>query len=160
MEQGGGHGPAVRKRVPIIVVATAVASLALVGGSVAKVPGGARYSGKTDAGMDVVLRTSRNGSKIARVVIYYRVTCDDNTSTDTYTYILNIPIAARGRFNSSNSYVGSSDHSMNRFKLRGRVGSTRAGGTFSVTVDRKAVGTAGQVRCQSGSVAWTAGRVR
>jgi hypothetical protein len=150
----------VHKTVSSIAVAALTASLALTAGAVAKLPGGARFSGKTEAGMDVALRVSRNAKSVARIRIFYHVTCDNGGEGDTYTDISNVPLSSRGRFSGKGSYVGSSDHSTNRFEIRGRVGSKRATGTFSLTAKGESQSTLTPVRCKSGDVTWTATRTR
>jgi hypothetical protein len=85
--------------------------------------------------------------------IHYTVTCNDGKDRKpTYTDVLDARLKKDGTFSGSGSYEGSQGHDLNRFKVAGTVTKRRAHGTFSLT------SSAGDVRCKTGKLTWSAKR--
>ena len=139
-----------------IFTCAVAAALTVAGVAAARLPGGARYAGKTDEGKRVSLRLSASGRSISSLVISYRVTCDDGGAGDTSTSA-HVRLHRDGTFSLRARYTGTRDGSDNRVRLRGRVTRRRASGTFSLTAEGR--GPAGTVRCKSSRVRWSARRV-
>lgn len=142
-----------------LLLATALAVLVAVPvASAAKLPGGARYEGKTAKGEDVRLRLSGDGRRVARLRIHYRLTCDDGRTGRTYTTIMNARLRGdRHTFSARGSYRGSADDSRNFFSVSGRVSKRGASGTFRLR--NEAAGDDGG-ECTSGRLRWSASRAR
>lgn len=127
----------------------------------AKLPGGARYEGRTSDGSDMRLRLSGDSRRVARLRIHYKLSCDDGRSGKTYTVIMNARLRGkRHTFRASGSYRGSADRSRNTFSVSGRVTKRGARGKFSLV--NKARSTDGEpgVECTSGPLRWRASRLR
>jgi hypothetical protein len=134
-------------------ISLSVAVLALLIGAADALPGGARYVGDTDDGGAVLVRLNANAARVKRMRIHYTVTCSDhNDRKPTYTDILDARLKKDGSFSGSGSYEGSQGHDLNTFKVSGKVTARKAHGTFSLT------STAGDVRCKTGKLTWTAKR--
>ena len=129
------------------------AVFALLAGVANALPGGAKYLGETGDGGAVMVRLSGDATKVKRMRIHYTVTCNDGKDRKpTYTDILAARLGGSGKFNGSGSYQGSEGKDLNTFKVSGSVTARRAHGTFSLT------STAGDVRCKTGKLTWSAKR--
>ena len=134
-------------------IALSAAVFALLAGAAEALPGGARYSGDTDENGAVTVRLSSDASRVKRMRIHYTVICNDGKDRKpTYTDILDARLKRDGTFSGSGSYEGSEGHDLNKFKVSGKVTKRRASGTFSLT------STAGDVRCKTGKLTWSAKR--
>jgi hypothetical protein len=134
-------------------IAISAASFALLAGAADALPGGARYAGETDDGGAVTVRLSSDAGRVKRMRIHYTVTCnDDRERKPTYTDILDARLKKDGTFSGSGSYMGSVGNDLNKFKVSGKVTARKAHGTFSLT------STAGDVRCKTGKLTWSAKR--
>ena len=120
----------------------------------AALPGGAKYRGKTSAGDPVTLRLNGNAHRIKRLRISYTLKCRNNSTSYTYTDILNAKLRDNHSFAASGMYVGSSDGSTNRYNVSGRVRAKRASGKFSLTSTR------GKRKCKTGKLTWSAKRTK
>src|SRR3954447_18138228 len=134
-------------------IALSAALFALLAGAADALPGGARYAGDTDDGGAVMVRLSPDAARVKRMRIHYTVTCNDGKNRKpTYTDILDARVKKDGTFSGSGSYEGSQGHDLNRFKVAGKVTKRKAQGTFSLT------STAGDARCKTGKLTWSAKR--
>ena len=124
----------------------------------AALPGGAKYTGKTDDEQAVMLRLSSDAKHVKRMRIHYTVTCDDGRSGDTYTDILNPKIRSDHSFRGSGMYKGSGDGSENKFKVTGTVSAKRSSGTFSLTATSDSGAQGDTLRCKTGKLTWSAKR--
>ena len=145
-----------------LLVAAALAVLVTVPAAFgAKLPGGARYEGKTSDGSDVGLRLSGDSRRVARLRIHYKLSCDDGRSGKTYTVIMNARLRGkRHTFRARGSYRGSADDSRNEFSVSGRVNARGARGKFSLVNKSRANDDEPAVECTSGPLRWRASRVR
>jgi hypothetical protein len=135
------------------VIALFATAFAVSVGVAEALPGGARYLGETDDGGAVSLRLSGDAKHVKRMRIHYTVTCNDGQERKpTYTDILDARLGKGGKFSGSGSYQGSIGKDTNTFKVSGKVTAKTAHGTFSLT------STAGDVRCKTGKLAWSAKR--
>jgi hypothetical protein len=143
-----------------VVIAIAVAALTAPAAVAvaAKVPRGAQYAGKTDEGLDVALRASKSGLRVARLRINYRVSCDNGAQGTPSTDVFDMRIGRGGGFGYRGSYIGRVDHSRNRVVLRGKIGAQAASGTFALSAVGKPRGSAKPVRCHTKTVSWQATR--
>jgi hypothetical protein len=153
----GGGGPGRPKPKTTLTIARSIALsaalFALLAGAADALPGGARYVGDTDDGGAVFLRLNANATRVKRMRIHYTVTCNDGKDRKpTYTDVLDARLKKDGTFSGSGSYEGSQGHDLNRFKVAGTVTKRRAHGTFSLT------SSAGDVRCKTGKLTWSAKR--
>jgi hypothetical protein len=136
-----------------VICAAAVAVIALVpAASAVKLPGRAKYVGKTGGGESVQLRLTHDAKRVARMRIHYRIRCSDKHSEETYTVVYNVRVHNR-HFRSAGSYTGSRNGSTNRYKVVGTLSRRRASGTFRLT------NVAKRVRCHTGRLRWHARRV-
>jgi hypothetical protein len=126
----------------------------------AALPGGARYTGKTDDGSAVTLRLTSDARYVKRMRIHYTVTCDNGRSGHTYTDILNARVRKDRRFSGAGSYQGSGDGSENTFKVSGRLSARRASGRFSLTATSTPADGSDPVHCKTGVLRWHASRAR
>jgi hypothetical protein len=125
----------------------------------AALPGGAKYSGKTDDGRSLSLKLSSDAKLVKRMRINYEVTCNDGRSGRTYTDILNAKVRSDHSFRGSGSYKGSGDGSINKFKVAGTISKRKASGTFSLTATSE-TDEGDTLRCKTGQLTWTAKRLR
>lgn len=136
-----------------------VAAVAIVpAASAVKLPGRAKYVGKTSDGSTVQLRLSHDAKRVARLRIHYKLRCDNGRRSETYTVILNAPVRGRRHFRAAGTYTGSADRSTNRFTVTGNLSRRRASGTFKLSNMRRVAGK--RVRCSSGRLRWHARRAR
>jgi hypothetical protein len=126
---------------------------ALLAGAAGALPGGARYRGETDQGGTVSVRLSGDATRVRRFRIHYTVTCNNGKKgKPTYTDVLETRLGSDGSFEGENSYRGSVENDLNKFKVSGKVTKRKARGTFSLT--SKGDGT----RCKTGKLSWSAKR--
>lgn len=132
-----------------------VAAVAIVpAASALKLPGRAKYVGKTSDGGSVQLRLSHDAKRVARMRIHYTLHCPGGKKSKTYTVILNARVHHSRSFGSAGSYTGTSDKSKNKFRLSGILSKRRAAGTFTLT------NVHGKTRCSTGKLRWHARRAR
>jgi hypothetical protein len=124
--------------------------------AIAALPGKAQYSGQTSDSSTVRLRLSSSGKRVAKMRIYYKVTCDDGRNHTTYTDILNLRLGRTGKFAGKGTYTGSGDGSKNRFKVAGAVTKKNAKGSFSLTASGTDPTTARTVNCRTAALSWSA----
>jgi hypothetical protein len=124
----------------------------------AKLPGGAKYSGKVDDGTRVRLTLSKNAGRVKQMRIDYKVSCNDGTGGKTFTVIRNPRVRADATFKGSGKYQGSVGGDTNRFKVAGKLSAKRATGTFSLTSVGSPASVQGPVRCKTGQLHWRATR--
>ena len=132
-----------------------MATLCCAGAAVAAGLSRAQYTGTTSERTVVRLRLSSDGHRIAKLRIYYMISCDSGETHKTRTDIFGLRIAKDGSFSGRGTYTGAQDSSTNHFKISGVVSSSRAKGKFSLT----AVDQTRTVHCRTGTVTWTAKRV-
>jgi hypothetical protein len=123
----------------------------------AKLDGGARYAGQTADGGSVQLRLTGDAKRVASMRIHYTMRCGTG-HTESYTDILNAPVRGGKKFTSKGSYTGTSDRSLNRFKVHGALSRQKASGTFSLVYTGKANAKGGSVTCKTGRLRWHAAR--
>jgi hypothetical protein len=126
----------------------------------AKLPGGAKYAGKTREGTRVRLTLSKDAGRVKQMRIDYKVSCNNGTGGKTYTVIRNPRVRANATFKGSGKYQGSVGGDTNSFKVSGKLTAKKATGTFSLTSVGKPAGVQGTVRCKTGVLHWRAARTR
>lgn len=146
-------------RLTALPAATLAALVAVPIALGAALAGGATYVGKTADGAVVRLRLTSTAKRVAKMRIHYAVTCDNGSSGNTYTDILNASVGADRSFAASGKYTGASDGSVNRFKVAGKLSATKATGTFQLTATGTTSGTGAKVVCKTGIVRWSAPRL-
>jgi hypothetical protein len=144
------------RSVRLIATLAALAALSGAGAALAAGLGKARYTGTTSDNTAVRLRLSSDGKRVAKLRIFYTVNCDNGQAHKTFTDIFNLGIGKRSTFSGSGTYQGQQDHSTNDFKISGKVGASSAKGKFSL----KATDETKTVHCNTGTVSWTASRVK
>jgi hypothetical protein len=119
--------------------------------------GAARYAGKTNHSGAVTLRLTADAKRVETMRIRYKLICDDDQTSHTYTDILNAKVRRDGSFKSSGTYKGTTDNSKNKFHVAGTISKRKASGTFSLTETNES-GQGDTIRCKSGRLTWTAKR--
>ena len=140
---------------PVAALAVLVAVPFAIG---AALPGSARYAGKTDDAHAVTLRLTSDAKRVKRMRIHYTVECDDGSSGDTFTDVLNPKVRSDHSFRGSGTYKGSGDGSDNAFKVTGKLSARKASGTFSLTATIDPGGGEGKLHCKTGKLTWSANR--
>ena len=146
----------IKRFIPLLAALCAALLVAAV--AVAALPGKAQYSGQTSDNSTIRLRLSGNGKRVAKLRVYYKVTCSDGHSHTTYTDVLNLRLGRGGKFAGKGSYIGSGDGSKNSFKVAGTVTTKKAKGSFALTASGKDPTTGSAVNCKTGSLTWSAAR--
>jgi hypothetical protein len=144
------------RSVRLIAILAALATLVCAAAAFAAGLSKAQYTGTTSDNTAVRLRLSGDGKRVAKLRIFYTVNCDNGQAHKTFTDIFNLGIGKHKAFSGSGNYTGQQDGSRNNFKISGRVGASSAKGRFSL----KATDAANTVHCNTGTVSWTADRVR
>jgi hypothetical protein len=145
-------------RLTALIAAALVALVAVPLAVGAALPRGAKYAGTTDDNHAAALRLSGDAKLVKRLRINYTVNCDDGSSGDTYTAILNAKLRSDHSFRASGMYTGSGDGSENVFKATGKVSARKATGTFSLTATTKPDADGNVVKCKTGKLTWSAKR--
>jgi hypothetical protein len=140
----------------IPVVAALCAALLMASPAIAALPHKARYSGQTSDNSTVRLRISNDGKRVAKLRIFYKVTCDDGRTNTTFTDVLNLRVHKHGKFAGQGTYTGSGDGSKNSFKVAGTVSKKKATGSFSLTATGTDQQTGKTISCQTGPLTWSA----